>query len=108
MMKEKLLPLLHGAITQWGKHVKQVNTCRITNCDKCYRGIVQRVVRENNKGGAITFSAVCVPVLLLMIATKRKAIIHKRWRRDLKGKKWAIAPCHDYLSQKVLAIISKN
>lgn len=49
--------------------VKQVNTYRITNCVKCYDGIAQRVVRENNKDGAVTFSAVYLSVLPLTTAT---------------------------------------
>lgn len=48
---------------------KQGNMYRFINCNKCYEGIVQRVVRENNKDGIITFSAACMSVLLLVIAT---------------------------------------
>ena len=101
-MKEKFL--LHGAVIQWGKYIKQINTYRITNCDKCYEEIAQRVVRENNKVGAVTFNAVCISVLPLIAVTKRKAVIYKSWTRELKGKKWAVAPFCGYLSQKIVAI----
>lgn len=52
---------------------KQGNTYRFINCNKCYEGIVQRVVRENNKSSIITFSAVRMSVLPLVYRHLKKS-----------------------------------
>lgn len=103
---KNVIVLTYGTILQWREtYIKQVDMYIIKNCDKYYKVKAQRVVRENDKGDAITCGAVCVSVLPLIIATKRKAIMVQEVDKRLKRE---VGQSSQKVSQKVVVVISKK